>query len=70
MRRLTTTFKEAPVKNYSLTNQFACECTVDGITYPQGVGRNKKVAKTNAAEIAFNIILGYEYFEDYGEGIL
>lgn len=69
MRRLEATFKEVPVKNYSLVNNFANQCTVSSIAYPQGVGKNKKAAKADAAKIAFNIILGFETFEDYGEGM-
>jgi len=68
MKRLTTTFKEVPVKNYSLVNKFANECSVNGVPYPQGTGKTKKEAKTQAAKIAFNIILGFESYEDYGEG--
>jgi len=68
MQRLTTKFEEVPVKNYSLVNKFANQCTVKGIAYPQGVGANKKAAKTCAAETALSIILGFETFEDYGEG--
>ncbi|XP_052228574.1 double-stranded RNA-specific editase 1-like [Dreissena polymorpha] len=67
MQRHTATFKEVPVKSYSLVNKFANECSVDDISYPQGTGKTKKDAKTNAAFIAFNIILGDETFEDYGE---
>lgn len=68
MKRLPISFKEVPVKNYSLVNKFANACTVNDITYPQGTGKTKKDAKTSAARIAFNIILGDETFEDYGEG--
>jgi len=68
MKRLTTTFKEVPVKNYSLVNKFANECSVNAVPYPQGTGKTKKEAKTQAAKIAFNIILGFESYEDYGEG--
>lgn len=69
MQRHTATFREVPIKNYSLVNKFANECSVDDMPYPQGTGKTKKDAKTNAAFIAFNIILGEETFEDYGEGI-
>ncbi|XP_052799737.1 adenosine deaminase domain-containing protein 1-like [Mya arenaria] len=67
MQRHTTTFKEVPVKNYSLVNKFANQCSVNGVAYPQGTGKTKKEAKTNAAFIAFNIILGLETYEDYGD---
>lgn len=68
MQRLTISFAEVPLKSYSLVNKFAMECTVDGITYPQGKGKTKKESKTDAAKIAFKIILGEDRFEDYGEG--
>ncbi|XP_045171762.2 adenosine deaminase domain-containing protein 1-like isoform X2 [Mercenaria mercenaria] len=67
MQRLTISFKEVPVKNYSLVNKFAHACTVNDVTYPQGTGKTKKDAKANAAKVAFYIILGEETFEDYGE---
>lgn len=69
MQRLTISFKEVPVKNNSLVSKFANACTVNNITYPQGTGKTKKDAKTAAARIAFNIILGEETFEDYGEEV-
>lgn len=68
MQRLNPEFKEVAVKGYSLTNKFGIECTIKGVTYPQGVGPNKKVAKTDAAQKALNIILGIQSFEDYGQG--
>ncbi|KAL4224333.1 adenosine deaminase [Mactra antiquata] len=67
MTRKAIGFQEVPVKNYSLSNKFAYACSVAGIEYPQGTGKNKKEAKTASARIAFNIILGEETFEDYGE---
>lgn len=67
-KRLVVSFKEVPVKNYSLRNKFANECTVNNITYPQGTGLTKKEAKTAAAKNAFMIILEEQTFEDH-EGI-
>ena len=58
MLRLNTEFKEVPILEYSLINKFANQCTVNGKAYPQGVGKTKKDAKTEAARIAFRIILG------------
>ena len=58
MRRLKTEFKEVPIKEYSLINKFANQCIIDGKPYPQGVGKTKKDAKTDAAKNAFRIILG------------
>jgi len=36
---------------------YACECEVDGKKYPQGLGKTKKQAKTEAARIAMDSIL-------------
>ena len=66
MKRLNIQFKEVPLKNYSLSNKFANQCTVNGVQYPQGCGQTKAKAKKAAAEIAFNIILGVDDFETYG----
>lgn len=49
--------------------RFACVCSVDDQTYPQGQGKTKKEAKTNAAKIAFQIILGIDEEQDDYEGI-
>ena len=38
--------------------RYANECTVDGKLYQQGVGKTKKEAKTNAAIIALDALLG------------
>ena len=58
MQRLTAEFKEVPIINYSIVNKFANQCCIDGNAYPQGVGKTKKDAKTDAASIAFRMILG------------
>ena len=58
MRRLKTEFKEVPLREYSLINKFANQCMIDGKPYPQGVGKTKKDAKTDAAKNAFRILLG------------
>lgn len=50
-----------PVKHLS---RFACVCSVEEQTYPQGQGRTKKEAKTNAAKIAFRMILGLDKAEE------
>ena len=58
MRRLTTEFREVPLLEYSLINKFSNQCTINGKKYPQGVGKTKKDAKTDAAKNAFRAILG------------
>ena len=40
--------------------RFGNECTCDGKLYPQGVGKTKKEAKTNAATIAFRAVIGLD----------
>ena len=51
--------------------RFACVCSVDGEAYPQGQGKTKKEAKTNAAKVAFQIILGIDDVdEDAGRSYL
>ena len=52
----------------SLISLFASVCVLDGHTYPQGVGRTKKDAKTNAAKVAFNIVLGLQK-DDRDDGL-
>lgn len=49
---------------YTYKQTFAYVCKVDGKEYRQGIGSTKKEAKTNAAKIAFNIILGFEEEEE------
>ena len=46
------------LSNLCVDVRFACECTVDGKLYPQGTGQTKKIAKTNAAIIALDTLLG------------
>lgn len=46
--------------------RFACVCSVDGEAYPQGQGKTKKEAKTNAAKEAFQSILGLGEIDDDG----
>jgi len=46
--------------DYSLIGRFACVCTVDDQEFPQGSGRTKKEAKTEAARNAFMALLGLE----------
>ena len=36
---------------------FACQCSIDGKPFMQGVGKTKKEAKTRSATIAFEAIL-------------
>ncbi|XP_041363999.1 uncharacterized protein LOC121379431 isoform X2 [Gigantopelta aegis] len=38
--------------------KFICVCTINGISYPQGIGKSKKHAKTEAARIAFTSVSG------------
>lgn len=56
--RLKITFGEVPCEHYSLSAKFACVCTVQEKIFPQGTGKTKKEAKTNAAKIAFTKLLG------------
>ena len=58
MQRHAAEFKEVPILNYSIVNKFANQCFINGKAYPQGVGKTKKDAKTDAARIAFKMILG------------
>ena len=58
--KIELSFQEAPLENFSYVNKFANICTVEGTTYPQGTGKTKKEAKTNAAKIAFTALLGLE----------
>ncbi|KAL5017270.1 hypothetical protein ScPMuIL_006859 [Solemya velum] len=58
MRRLDVQFDEVAVTVPSLTSNFAYMCKISGVSYPQGVGKTKKEAKTNAAKYAFISILG------------
>lgn len=60
MTRKSVSFREAPLEYFSMTVKFANVCTVDGKTYPQGVGKTKKEAKAEAARIAFSMILGLD----------
>ncbi|XP_046583472.1 adenosine deaminase domain-containing protein 1-like isoform X2 [Haliotis rubra] len=60
MLRLSPTFQEVAVEQYSFTAKFANECRVGTNRYPQGVGKTKKEAKTNAAKIAFTMLLGLD----------
>ncbi|XP_041348456.1 adenosine deaminase domain-containing protein 1-like [Gigantopelta aegis] len=58
MMRHEVKFQEVGVEVYSFSAKFASMCIMDGMNYPQGVGKTKKEAKTNAAKIAFTIVLG------------
>ncbi|XP_046337714.1 adenosine deaminase domain-containing protein 1-like isoform X2 [Haliotis rufescens] len=60
MLRLTPTFHEVAVEQYSFTAKFANECRIGTTHYPQGVGKTKKEAKTNAAKVAFTKLLGLD----------
>lgn len=60
MLRLTPTFHEVAVEQYSFTAKFASECRIGTTHYPQGVGKTKKEAKTNAAKVAFTKLLGLD----------
>ncbi|CAH1802225.1 unnamed protein product [Owenia fusiformis] len=61
MVRYTTTFHETSVDHPSIVDRFANYCEIEGIgKFPQGTGKTKKEAKTNAAKIAFTALLGVE----------
>ena len=51
-------FREAPVDKPSIIAKFACVCSVNQRDFPQGIGKTKKDAKTEAARNAFMIMLG------------
>lgn len=57
--RLQLDFKDVMVQRGDLAwAGYAVECMLNGVTYPQGVGKTKKEAKTDAARIALNGFLG------------
>ncbi|XP_060067861.1 adenosine deaminase domain-containing protein 1-like [Ylistrum balloti] len=58
LKRWAVSFREVASNIQSFGTQFAMTCTVNGKEYPQGLGRTKKDAKSNAAKIAMSIILG------------
>ncbi|KAJ8313120.1 hypothetical protein KUTeg_010493 [Tegillarca granosa] len=68
MTRKSVSFREAPLEYFSMTVKFANVCTVDGKTYPQGVGKTKKEAKAEAARIAFSMILGLDSDSEEEDG--
>ena len=53
-------FREAPVENPSIIAKFAIVCSVNTRDFPQGTGKTKKDAKTEAARNAFMIMLGID----------
>ena len=55
---LTAKFREAVVEKPTFLAKFANVCEINGREFPQGVGSNKKAAKTDAATIAINHLLG------------
>lgn len=65
LKRWPLSFKEVASDIQSFGTQFAQTCSVNGKEYPQGSGRTKKDAKSNAAKIALSIILGI--YEDVVE---
>ena len=68
MMRHELKFQEVGVEMYSFSAKFASQCTMDGINYPQGTGKTKKEAKTNAAKSAFSIVLGLNQEEMEADG--
>ena len=60
-------FREAPVEVPSIIAKFACVCSINNRDFPQGTGKTKKDAKTEAARNAFMIMLGIDD-DAQGEG--
>ena len=60
-------FREAPVEIPSIIAKFACVCSINNRDFPQGTGKTKKDAKTEAARNAFMIMLGIDD-DAQGEG--
>ena len=59
-------FSEVSVKVPGITFRFGSQCQIGDAVYPQGSGKTKKEAKSNAAQVAFNMILG---LQKDGEGV-
>ena len=69
LQRKKLEVREVAVTVPTLSVSFASQCYVDGEQFPQGVGKTKKEAKTNAAQIALSILLGlksHQHDEDDG----
>ncbi|XP_076108271.1 adenosine deaminase domain-containing protein 1-like isoform X2 [Mytilus galloprovincialis] len=60
LQRRKLEVREVAVTVMTLSVSFASQCDVDGRKFPQGVGKTKKEAKTNAAHIALSILLGLQ----------
>lgn len=61
--KLPLEFREVSVtRGGMILGGFACECILDGVTYPQGIGKTKKEAKIDAARIAMNGYLGIDNY--------
>ena len=55
--KLDVSFEEAPVEQPSISRVFAVVCRINGRPFPQGAGKTKKDAKTEAARIAFKTLI-------------
>lgn len=54
--KLDVKFEEAIVEQPSIQRVFAIVCRINGRQFPQGAGKTKKDAKTEAAKIAFQML--------------
>ena len=64
LQRRHLEIREVAVAVPTLSVSFASQCYVDDEQFPQGVGKTKKEAKTNAAHIALSILFGLRKHEE------